>query len=150
MKRIGSPKNGNMRAFFAKCRESSVRAFRKKTPISVRRCGEGGAKGGAEKVRSFVTFSTDGFPNNYFMDKIDVRGEMEQTLNNKNTPSETGRLNIKQTTQNIRIPMFIVRQTMIQQFTKGVKLTLGINTFSYSNSNNQYALTNLGKSYEYL
>ena len=30
----------------------------KKTPISVRRCGEegGGAKGGTEKVRSFVTF----------------------------------------------------------------------------------------------
>ena len=55
MKRIGSPKNGNIRAFFAKCRESPVRAFRKKTPISVRRCG-GGAKGGTEKVRSFVTF----------------------------------------------------------------------------------------------
>ena len=84
------------------------------------------------------------------MDKIYVRGEMEQTLNNKNTPSETGRLNIKQTTQNIRIPMFIVRQTMIQQFTKGVKLTQGINTFSYSDSYNQIALTNLGKSYEYL
>ena len=30
MKRIGSPKNGNIRIFFAKCRESSVRAFRKK------------------------------------------------------------------------------------------------------------------------
>ena len=29
----------------------------KKTPISVRRCGEGGGpKGGTEKVRSFVTF----------------------------------------------------------------------------------------------
>ena len=53
MKRIGSPKNGS--AFFAKCRESPVRAFRKKTPISVRRC-RGGAKGGTEKVRSFVTF----------------------------------------------------------------------------------------------
>ena len=56
MKRIGSSKNGNIRAFFAKCRESSVRAFRKKTPLSVRRCGGGGAKGGTEKVRSFVTF----------------------------------------------------------------------------------------------
>ena len=44
--------------FFAKCRESSVRAFRKKTPISVRRCrgGGGGAKAGTDKVRSFVTF----------------------------------------------------------------------------------------------
>ena len=64
MKRIGSPKNGSIRAFFAKCRESSVRAFRKKTPISVRRCGEGGAKGGTEKVRSFVTFLGGvGFPN---------------------------------------------------------------------------------------
>ena len=55
MKRIGSPENGNKRAFFAKCRESPVRAFRKKTTISVRRCGEGG-EGGTEKVRSFVTF----------------------------------------------------------------------------------------------
>ena len=63
------------------------------------------------------------------MDKIYVRGEMEQTLNNKNTPSETGRLNINQTTQNIRIQMFIVRQTMIQQITKGMKLTLGKSTF---------------------
>ena len=53
---IGSPKNGNIRAFFAKCRESPVLAFRKKTPISVRRCQGGGAKGGTEKVRSFVTF----------------------------------------------------------------------------------------------
>ena len=44
MKRIGSPKNGNIRAFFAKCRESPVRAFRKKTPISVRRC-RGGLRG---------------------------------------------------------------------------------------------------------
>ena len=44
--------------FFAKCRESPVRAFRKKTPKSVRRCkAGGGAKGGTEKVRSFVTFS---------------------------------------------------------------------------------------------
>ena len=43
--------------FYAKCRESPVRTFRKKTPISVRRCGEGGgAKGCTEKVRSFVTF----------------------------------------------------------------------------------------------
>ena len=42
--------------FFAKCRKSPVRAFRKKTPISVRRCGGGGAKGGTEKVRSFVIF----------------------------------------------------------------------------------------------
>ena len=48
MKRIGSPKNGNIRALFAKCRESPVRTFRKKTPISVRR--------GTEKVRSFFTF----------------------------------------------------------------------------------------------
>ena len=56
MKRIGSPKNGNIRAFFAKCRESPGRAFRKQTPIS------GGAKGDTEKVRSFVTFYTDGFP----------------------------------------------------------------------------------------
>ena len=34
MKLIGSPKNGNICAFFAKCRESQVRAFRKRTPIS--------------------------------------------------------------------------------------------------------------------
>ena len=32
MKRIGSPKHGNIRAFFAKCRESPVRTFRKKDP----------------------------------------------------------------------------------------------------------------------
>ena len=58
MKRIGSPKNGNILAFFTKCRESPVRAFRKKTPISVRRCrgGGGGSKGGTDNVRSFVTF----------------------------------------------------------------------------------------------
>ena len=42
--------------FFAKCRDSLVRAFKKKTPISVRRCGGGEAKGGTERVRSFVTF----------------------------------------------------------------------------------------------
>ena len=54
--------NGSIRDFFAKCRELLVRAFRKKTPISVRRFGEGGAKGGTEKVRSFVTFFTDGLP----------------------------------------------------------------------------------------
>ena len=52
---IGSPKNGNILTSFAKCRESPVRAFRKKTPISVRRCQGGVAKGGTEKVCSFVT-----------------------------------------------------------------------------------------------
>ena len=35
--------------FFAKCRESPVRAFRKKTPISVRRCGGGGLRGERKK-----------------------------------------------------------------------------------------------------
>ena len=42
--------------FFAKCREPLIRGFRKKTPLSVRRCGGGGAKGGTESVHSFVTF----------------------------------------------------------------------------------------------
>ena len=41
--------------FLSNRRESLVRAFRKKTPLGVRRCG-GGAKGGMDKVRSFVTF----------------------------------------------------------------------------------------------
>ena len=68
MKRIGSPKNNSIRVFFAKCRESSVRAFRKKTPIGVRRCREG-AKGGTEKVRSFVTSFTDGLPKNHQIQK---------------------------------------------------------------------------------
>ena len=55
MKRIGSPKHGNIRAFFAKCRKSPVRTFRKK--VSADTVGErGGAKGGLEKVHSFVTF----------------------------------------------------------------------------------------------
>ena len=50
--RIGSPKNGYLRVFFAKCREPLIRGFRKKTPVDV-----GGAKGGTESVHSFVTFS---------------------------------------------------------------------------------------------
>ena len=41
--------------FFAKCRELLVRGFRKKTPLSVRRC-RGRAMGGTENVRSSSTF----------------------------------------------------------------------------------------------
>ena len=41
--------------FLSNRRESLVRAFRKKTPLSVRRPG-GGAKGGTESVHRNVTF----------------------------------------------------------------------------------------------
>ena len=42
--------------FLSNRRESLVRAFRKKTPLSVRRPGGGGAKGGTESVHRNVTF----------------------------------------------------------------------------------------------
>ena len=43
--------------FLSNRRESLVRAFRKKTPLSVRRPGVGGgAKGGTESVHRNVTF----------------------------------------------------------------------------------------------
>ena len=41
MKRIGFPKNGNLSAFFANCREPLECAFREKTPPSVRKCRVG-------------------------------------------------------------------------------------------------------------
>ena len=41
--------------FLSNRRESLVRAFRKKSPLSVRRCG-GGAKGGTDNVHRNVTF----------------------------------------------------------------------------------------------
>ena len=51
------PKNVNLRVFLSNCRESLVRAFRKKTPLSVRRpWGGGGAKGGTGSVHRNVTF----------------------------------------------------------------------------------------------
>ena len=70
MKKIGSPKNGNICAFFAKCRESSVRAFRKKTPISVRRCGEGGLREVWKKSAVLWLFYIDGFPKGNMKRKI--------------------------------------------------------------------------------
>ena len=42
--------------FLSNRRESLVRAFRKKTPLSVRRPMGGGAKGGTESVHRNVTF----------------------------------------------------------------------------------------------
>ena len=42
--------------FLSNRRESLVRAFRKKTPLSVRRPGGWGAKGGTESVHRNVTF----------------------------------------------------------------------------------------------
>ena len=50
--------------FLSNRRESLVRAFRKKTPLSVRRpWSGGGAKGGTENVHRNVTFFVvDGFP----------------------------------------------------------------------------------------
>ena len=42
--------------FLSNRRESLVRAFRKKTPLSVRRPGGGGAKGGTESVHRNMTF----------------------------------------------------------------------------------------------
>ena len=59
MKMMGSPNNGDIRAFSPNVVSCRYALLEKKTPISVRRCGEGGgggAKGGTEKVRSFVTF----------------------------------------------------------------------------------------------
>ena len=47
--------------FLSNRRESLSRAFRKKTPLIVRRPG-GGAKGGTERVHRNVTFFLDGFP----------------------------------------------------------------------------------------
>ena len=49
--------------FLSNRRESLVRAFRKKIPLSVRRPGGGGAKGGTESVHRNVTIFFDGFPN---------------------------------------------------------------------------------------
>ena len=49
-------------SFLFNCRESLVRAFRKKTPLSVRRTWGGGAKGGTESVHRNVTFFYDGLP----------------------------------------------------------------------------------------
>ena len=43
--------------FLSNRRESLVRAFRKKTPLSVRRTWGGGAKGGTESVHRNMTFS---------------------------------------------------------------------------------------------
>ena len=48
--------------FLLNCRESLVRAFRKKTPLSVRRTWGGGTKGGMESVHRNMTFFRDGFP----------------------------------------------------------------------------------------
>ena len=70
MKRIGFPKNCNIQAFFDKCCESSVRTFRKKTPISVRRCrggGGGGLRGEQKRSAVLWLFYTDGLPNSIFM-----------------------------------------------------------------------------------
>ena len=47
--------------FLSNRRESLVRAFRKKTPLSVRRPGGGGAKGDTESVHRNMTFFY-GFP----------------------------------------------------------------------------------------
>ena len=55
MKRIGSPENDNLHAFSANCRESPVRSFRKKTPLSVCRC-EGG-RGVATELRELRKMS---------------------------------------------------------------------------------------------
>ena len=45
IKKFKFPKNGNLRALFSNCRESLVRVFKKKTPLSVRRPGGGGLRG---------------------------------------------------------------------------------------------------------
>ena len=54
MKRIGSPKNGNICAFLPNFASRRYALLEKRPPqVSV---DAGGAKGGTEKVRSFVTF----------------------------------------------------------------------------------------------
>ena len=45
------------------CRESLVRAFRKKTPLSVRRPGGGGLRGGRKGSIETELFLYDDFPN---------------------------------------------------------------------------------------
>ena len=50
--------------FLSNRRESLVRAFRKKTPLSVRRPGGGGGLRGVRKVSiETALFFDDGFPN---------------------------------------------------------------------------------------
>ena len=58
--------------FLLNCRESLVRAFRKKTPLSVRRTW-GGAKEGTESVHRNVTFFRDGFPKLIYYHEMTLR-----------------------------------------------------------------------------
>ena len=74
---LSFPKNVNLRAFLSNRRESLVCAFRKKTPLSVRRRGGGGAKGATESVHRNLTFFIDGFPKqeNTISIKVDLNGK---------------------------------------------------------------------------
>ena len=63
MKSLGSPKNVKHTHFFAKCRESSVCAFRRKDPHKCPQMPWGGLR---EQVRSFVTFPYGRLPLTFY------------------------------------------------------------------------------------
>ena len=63
LKKYNFSKNCNLRALFSNCRESLVRFFFKKTPLSVRRPGGGGGGLRGERKGSIETLLFyDGFP----------------------------------------------------------------------------------------